>query len=300
MNVMFLGNHTVGIATLQALTASARVVGVVAHPPDPEDGTRYLSVYEHARSVGIPAIRARGGDDLLAKFVSSCRPDLLFVADYRYILPQRVLELAPLGGVNLHPSLLPKYRGRASINWAILHGETELGLTAHMLDQGMDTGDIIIQESYRLDADQDIDDALRILYPLYGSITRSVMAMFREGAVSLKPQDHALATSFPRRRPSDGMVDFSRPASEVLNLVRAVAKPYPGAFSFCRGTKVTFWKAALSEATGAGHLPGSILNIRDGVMTVVCGEGCLCVTQWEADGEWTSAVGERFQSQEDS
>ena len=142
MRLLFFGNHTVGVRALAAAAELTEVVGVVAHPPDPEDGLRYESVADFATAQGWPVLRAVGRDAGVAAFVAAQRPDVIWITDYRYLLPAAVVALAPLGAINLHPSLLPKYRGRAPVNWAILHGESELGLTAHRVDDGMDTGDV--------------------------------------------------------------------------------------------------------------------------------------------------------------
>ncbi|HOV86315.1 MAG TPA: methionyl-tRNA formyltransferase [Syntrophobacteraceae bacterium] len=285
MRIVFLGNHTVGVRALEALLQKDEVVGVVAHPPDPEDGIRYLSVYDFSRRRGLHAVRKNGRDPGLEEFVRDCRPDLLWITDYRYLLPQGVLTVAPLGVVNLHPSLLPAYRGRAPINWAILHGERELGLTVHFVDEGMDTGDIIEQVPFFLSENQDVGDALCILYPLYGEITRRVIAHFRKGKVPRRPQDHRRATVFPRRTPEDGLIQWEQRAERIRDLVRAVAPPYPGAFSFCHGRKIRILSAAVRSEEGVHGEPGSILSL-DSTGPVVCaGTG----TVWIRKFEWEPA-----------
>src|SRR5262245_59258959 len=114
MRVLFLGNHTVGIRALETIGDMAEVVGVVAHPPDPEDGVRYLSVYDYALQREWKTVRCGGKESGLAGFIKDACPDLIWITDYRYLLPASVLSLPPLRVVNLHPSLLPEYRGRAS------------------------------------------------------------------------------------------------------------------------------------------------------------------------------------------
>jgi len=297
MRVVFLGNHTVGVRALEALLERDEVFGVVAHPPDPEDGTRYLSVHDFARKKGLNAVRRNGRDPGLEDFVRSCRPDLLWITDYRYLLPRGLLTLAPRGVVNLHPSLLPAYRGRAPINWAILHGERELGLTAHFVDEGMDTGDIIEQVRFSLDEDKNVGDALEILYPLYGEITRTVMGHFRHGKVPRRPQDHGRATVFPRRSPEDGLIPWSLPAKRIRDLVRAVAPPYPGAFSFCRGRKVRILSAAVGSETGMNGEPGRVLEIEPAGVTVCAGQGTVWVRKYEwepADPPGSLVPGDRM------
>jgi len=299
MKIVFLGNHTVGVRTLGAIQREFGVAGVVAHPPDPEDGVRYESVFAAAGRLGVPAIRAAGRSPELARFIADCAPDLVWIADYRYLLPAALLKLPRCGTVNLHPSLLPRYRGRAPINWAILQGESRLGLTAHFVDEGMDTGDIIAQREYVLAPGQDVGDALAMLYPLYEAITGEVLAAFRSGRVPRRPQDHGLASAFPRRTPADGLIDWSKPARDVWNLIRAVAAPYPGAFAPWEGGVLRVWRAGgirVAAPRTARAVPGEILDASpDGRSVVVaCGDGALVVTdcQYENSGGRTLRAGD--------
>ncbi len=296
MRAVFLGNHTVGVTVMRELARQGVLAGVVAHPLDTEDGVRYLSVFDTAGELGVPRLRAKGTVPDLATFVKNCSPDVLVVADYRYLLPVEVLECVPHGGINFHPSLLPAYRGRAPINWAILHGETTLGLTVHCMDAGMDTGDILAQKRYYLRNTEDVGDALRKLYPLYAELTHYVVTALQEGNLPRHPQNHALASTFPRRRPEDGVLDFGLPAVETLNLVRAVAQPYPGAFAWCDSCKVIFWKACLDDAHQKGCCPpGTIVHASTDSFSVQCGQGRLRVLQWQADKPlWRPEAGQLF------
>lgn len=281
MRVVFLGNHTVGVRALEAMSTHADVIGVVAHPEDPEDGVRYESVFDFANRRGWAAIRGTAKDPGVHAFIEAARPDLLWITDYRYLIPCSMLHIAPLGAVNLHPSLLPKYRGRAAINWAILRGESRLGLTAHFVDEGMDTGDIIEQISFEISESQDVGDCLQILFPLYAQMTRRVLSYFHAGRVPRQPQDHSQATEFPRRRPEDGRIDWGQSSREVCNLIRAVAAPYPGAFTGCAGEKLTIWKARALDAVVNNDGPGLVLDVNSSGTTVQCGTGALLITRME-------------------
>lgn len=294
MRSVFMGNHDVGITVMNTLAELGVLAGVVAHPPDPEDGARYLSVFDRAAELRIPKLRAAGRDPELQEFITALAPDVLIVADYRYLLPASVIALVPFGAVNFHPSLLPFYRGRAPINWAILHGETELGLTAHLIDEGMDTGDVIAQRRYALSSEEDVGDALRKLYPLYRELTLEITAALTKGHLPCIPQDHARATTFPRRRPEDGHINFAAPAENVLNLVRAVAKPYPGAFAWCGATRVTLWKARLAIPTvKTDAQPGTVTQTFADGFRVACEQGTLEVLDWAADqAGWTPKAGQ--------
>jgi methionyl-tRNA formyltransferase len=281
MRVVFLGNHTVGVRALRAIGESAEVAAVVAHPPDPEDGSRYESVSDFADANSWNLIRGNGKSPEVHRFIKEAQPDLLWITDFRYLISRELIALARLGAVNLHPSLLPAYRGRASINWAILKGERRLGLTAHFVDEGMDTGDIIDQVSYEVCDAQDVGDCLNILYPLYDDITRKVLAYFKSDRVPRVPQDHSSATSFPRRRPEDGLIDWAQTARSILNLVRAVASPYPGAFTTFSGKKATVWKARIASDTDSTAAPGRVIENHELGPVVQCGQGTLLLTSFE-------------------
>lgn len=298
MKVLFLGNHTVGVRAMHAIRAQACLVGVVAHPEDHEDGVRYESVHAEAVRLGLPVLRATGKSAELASFIRNCAPDLLWITDFRYLLSRQILALAPLGAINLHPSLLPAYRGRASINWAILRGETQLGLTAHVVDEGMDTGAIVGQRAYALDRSQDVGDALELLYPLYESLTAEVLTGLQKGSIVPRAQSATGASAFPRRKPEDGLIDWAQPALAVWNLIRAVAAPYPGAFTPCGAGALRIWKATgVRPLATTGVPPGEVVDVSaDGrTLVVACGDSGLVVSKFEMEGAvWLPRISDRL------
>ena len=286
MKVLFFGNHTVGVKVLEAIQETEEVVGVIAHPADSEDGVRYASVYDYAVKNGRKVIRSKASDPLVLSFVLDCMPDLIVIADYRYLLPESILALAKLGAVNFHPSILPKYRGRAPINWAILKGEKELGLTVHFVDRGVDTGDIIAQEQLVLSEAQDVGDALEMLYPIYSSLARAVLQYFRQGNVPRHPQNLGHYNTYPARKPEDGLVDWNQPATSVLNLIRAVAFPYPGAFTTLAGKKIIIWHARRVDSCRpliTRGVPGQIITIELGELMIQCVDYILALDKVEYD-----------------
>ena len=297
MRILFLGDHTVGVRSLDALARSNAIVGVVAHPFDADDSLGYESVYEHAAGAGLSVARFKGRDPALERHVRDVRPDLLWIADYRYLLPQSVLDLAPLGAVNLHPSLLPHYRGRAALNWAILRGERQIGLSAHFVDDGVDCGDIIAQRTFVLHEHEDVGDALLRLYPMYEELSLEVVSAFRNGTIHRTPQAPGKWPIWPRRRPEDGLIDWSGDADSIVNLVRAVARPFSGAFSWMGSDKITIWKARAGLARGPGSI-GSIWRAEQKRLFVNCGEGSLEVLEYELDGALRPRVGDRLDPME--
>lgn len=280
--VAFFGNHDVGICALECLLPQVSDLIVVAHPPDPEDGVQYQSVFEFAAQKGLARLRGRAKDTPVLDAVTAFAPDLIWITDYRYLLPSSLLALSHGRAINLHPSLLPKYRGRAPVNWALINNEKTVGLTAHVIDEGMDTGNIAYQLGLEVAPDDTIGDVLEGLYPLYRRITRETVREIYKGTLSLTPQDHAAASTFPARKPADGLVDWTRPADDIHNLIRAVTRPYPGAFSYFQNCPepVHFWKSQVSAGTAQTAPPGTLLDRSDRGLLVQSGDGAVLITDY--------------------
>lgn len=280
MKVVFLGNHTVGVRALMALLEQVEVAGVIAHPIDVEDGVRYESVYDFSMNKNIPVIRATGKNEKTLEFVKKLKPDLLWITDYRYIIPQILIDLAPLGAVNIHPSLLPKYRGRAAINWAIINGEKEVGLSVHFVDNDVDTGDIIKQIRIPISDNEYIGDVLNKCYPFYYDITTNVIGLFKKGSVSGIPQIDRLPV-FLKRTSEDGKIDWDQSIDKIYNLIRAVSHPYPGAFTYFKGEKIFIWKAFTIITENYNHLiNGFIIEKSENTFKIKCTDGIIEVTDY--------------------
>jgi methionyl-tRNA formyltransferase len=287
IRVVFFGNHDVGIAALGSLLPKTNVVAVIAHPPDPEEGVCFSSLHDFAFANEIPVIRGRGTEDIVYEFVKEASPDLIWVTDYRYLLPIEITSLAKIGTVNLHPSLLPKYRGRAPLNWAIINGEDKIGLTAHFIDEGVDSGDIIKQLPLSLSIHQDVGDAINLLIPIYRTITEDVINCFIEGNVPRCKQDVSQYPVFPSRKPEDGQIHWKNTALDICNLIRAVSHPYPGAFTYVNGRKLYLWKSYFSEdISRKKQRAGTVLKLNnsDG-FDVQCGDGVLNILKWSAESD---------------
>ncbi|MEM7129630.1 MAG: methionyl-tRNA formyltransferase [Chloroflexota bacterium] len=171
------------------------------------------------------------------------KPDLILVLGWYYLIPARVREIARIGCAGIHASLLPKYRGGAPIPWAIINGETETGVTFFYFDDGVDSGDIIAQERFPI---EHCDTCATV----YDKASQASITILREnlkkmavGAAPRIPQDESQATSFPQRKPEDGLIDWAWDAKRIRDFIRAQTKPYPGAFTFIEGKKVTIWDA---------------------------------------------------------
>lgn len=270
--VVFLGNHTVGVRSLSSLMKVCHVELVVAHPPDPEDGSAYESVHDFASRNGLPVFRSTGRNPELHLRIKQVNPDLIWTADYRYLLPEGLIDLASDACINLHPSLLPSYRGRAPLNWAILNGESEVGLTAHLIDEGVDTGPVLCQKRLSVSTSEDVGDVLRRLEPIYESITLEVVQSLESGDLVPVPQPEGKWPIWPRRTPEDGCIDWTRSSGEIVNLIRAVADPYPGARTRLGKSDVLIWKASVTDSQ-SNLGPGSVLSVSDKGFRVQAGSG---------------------------
>jgi methionyl-tRNA formyltransferase len=245
---------------------------VVTHADDPKEKRWFPSVAELARSRGIePMILDDPRDPAALARIEAVKPDLLLSFYYRGILPDALLKLPRLGSFNVHGSLLPKYRGRAPVNWAILRGETETGATLHVMTGRPDAGEIVDQEAVPIGPD---DTAFEV----QGRVTSAAVKVLgrrldelKAGSAPRRPQDEAAATTFPRRRPEDGRIDWTGSAQEVHNLVRAVTHPYPGAFTEILGGQTHIWKTALPQLGAHDNFPGQIRRER-GRLYVACGD----------------------------
>tara|TARA_A100001388_G_C28774214_1_gene506065 strand:+ start:2974 stop:3885 length:912 start_codon:yes stop_codon:yes gene_type:complete len=279
MDVIFLGNHTVGVKVLNILNKNKKLnlKGVIAHPKDLEDGIKYESVYRYAIENNIKVIRSDLKSKKDLEFISFLKPDLIFVTDFKYILKQNILDLPRIGSINLHPSILPKYRGRASINWAIINGESELGLTAHWIDQGIDTGKIIKQIKFKLEFSDDINSVLIKYYSLYEQITTNIIDILSTEIPIGLEQNENQATYYPRRKPSEGIINWNQYSLDIYNFIRAISYPYPGAFSFINNQKLIIWKSKpeYQLKLKSNNIPGQIIKLTNNRIYVACKNSIL-------------------------
>jgi len=271
----------VGYEVLDRLIARGeRIACVFTHEDDPGEVKWFRSVAQRAQEAGIKVVK---GDAItLEDFdaaLGGARPELIVSAYYRRMIPKAVLARAIKAAVNLHGSLLPKYRGRAPVNWAILSGETETGITLHHMTGRADAGDIVDQETVAIGPDDTAAEVMARITAAAGRVIERRIAELQAGTAPRIPQDDAAATVMPGRKPEDGRIDWHRPARAVHDLVRAVTRPYPGAFSDrADGRRVTVWQTGVIE--GQTGEAGTVLALDP--MVVACGSGA--VTLIEAEG----------------
>jgi len=284
MKIVFMGNHTVGVIALKELLKHANVVAVFAYPDHYDDGNLYLSVKECAKKNNIPLFQHKGISDKQAeKAISKFKPDLIVTADYKYILKKEVFDIPKFGAINFHPSLLPQYRGRAPVNWAIINGEKKCGLTVHYIADEVDTGDIILQKEIEIQTEDTIKDIHDKLFPLYKGLTCEIINLFKKGKPKGHKQNNAKATTFPARKPDDGLIDWRLKAADIYNFVRAITYPYPGAFSFLDDEKYIIWDChVLDKKLCSGYkasVPGQILSVNKDNIEVAARDGILSISK---------------------
>ena len=249
-----------------------RIVLVATHRDYPEEKAWFPSVAELARSCGVePVVMENPLDASSIARVRSARPDLLFSFYYRRILPAEMLKEPPLGAWNMHGSLLPRYRGRAPVNWAVLKGETRTGATLHAMTERADRGPILDQEAVPIGPDDTAIEVQRRVTAAAVVVLARRLDELEAGTAKPVPQDESAASRFGGRRPDDGRIDWTRPAREVHDLVRAVTHPYPGAFTDVFGAKTFVWRSRLPGLAAHDTFPGQV-RAEEERLFVACGD----------------------------
>lgn len=247
MNAVVFAYHDVGVRCLKVLLArGVQVSLVVTHEDNAAENIWFGSVAGVCREHGITCITPTDpkSPQLLAQ-VQAAQPDFIFSFYYRHMLPVEVLATARRGAYNMHGSLLPKYRGRVPINWAVLHGETETGATLHEMTVKPDAGSIVAQTAVPILPDDTAHEVFgKVVVAAEMTLWTALPAMLA-GRTPQLPNDLSKGSYFSGRKPEDGRIDWRRTAREVHNLVRAVAPPYPGAFEEIAGDKITVTRTRL-------------------------------------------------------
>ena len=259
MRAVVFAYHNVGARALRTLLAGGMQVELVlTHPDDPGETIWFESVAAVAAEHGIPValVDLSVPPELQAR-VAAIHPDYLFSFYFRRMLPPALLATARIAALNMHGSLLPKYRGRVPVNWAVLHGERETGATLHVMEAKPDAGDIVAQQAVPIlpdDTAKDVFDKVTVAAEI---ALWSVLPQLMRGQLPRRPNPLAQGSYFGGRKPEDGRLDWSRPAAELYNLIRAVAPPYPGAFFESGGRRLVVARARLARPEVAALLPKS-------------------------------------------
>ena len=274
MRAVIFAHHDVGVRCLHVLRSAGVDVSLVfAHEPDPGEKQWYGSVIGTAHQLQIPVVTPLNpnSDDWI-RLIAGHAPDFIFSFYYRSMIAAPVLRLARRGALNMHGSLLPAYRGRAPVNWAILNGETWTGATLHHMVERADAGDIVDQQAVPILAEDDARMVLGKVTVAAEIVLARTLPQLAAGTAGRRPQDLAAGKYYGRRRPEDGRIDWRWPAERIHNLVRAVAPPYPAAFGEVAGT--TWWIHRTRRLPGRQAVPGVPRLFAEGdKLLVSCGDG---------------------------
>lgn len=274
MKAIVFAYHDIGCAGLKALTeAGYDVQAVFTHTDDPGENNFFSSVARLGAELDLPVYAPEDvNHPLWVDRIRELQPDVIFSLYYRHMLSDEILSLAPLGGFNLHGSLLPRYRGRAPVNWALVNGETETGATLHKMVKRPDAGDIVGQQKVAI---ADNDTALTLhkkVLEAAQAVLKEQLPKLKNGTATFTKQDESQASYFGRRTAADGEILWHKSAKEINNLVRAVTEPYPGAFSYLGQRKLIVWRSRVLD-TQHDKQPGTVLSTAP--LVIACGEGAL-------------------------
>jgi methionyl-tRNA formyltransferase len=279
MRIVFMGTPQFAVPSLEALLKSDdAVVGVVTQPDRPKGRGHALApppVKEVAQRAGIPVVQPMKirTPEFLAS-LAAWAPDLIAVTAFGRILHAPILHLPPMGCVNVHGSLLPKYRGAAPVQWAVMNGETETGVTTMLMDEGMDTGPMLLQEGLAISPDDTAGTLAHRLAELGGLLLVDTIRQLKAGILAPRPQDSSLATLAPLLKKEDGAIDWTMGAVTLGHRIRGLS-PWPGAFTFLGQDRWNVWKATAVRSEQFSQHPGTIIHVSKQSVQVTTGEGIL-------------------------
>ncbi len=295
MRIVFMGTPEFAVPSLEALLKSGhQIVGIVTQPDRPKGRGQTLApppIKLIAQRTGVPflqPLKIKAPDFLEVLF--SWKPDLIAVTAFGRILHATILNLPPIGCVNVHGSLLPKYRGAAPVQWAVINGENETGITTMLMDEGMDTGPMLLQERIPILPEDTAGTLAPRLAELGGRLLVDTIAQLKAGTLTARSQDHAQATMAPLLKKKDGLLDWRMTARALANRVRGLS-PWPGAYSFHGQERWNVWKAtAIPESTQGD--PGTIVEITKHSLRVATGQGQLEVLEIQTANSKRMAIGQ--------
>ena len=282
MRIVFMGTPDFAVPSFEALLKSDnQVVGVVTQPDRPKGRGQLLTpssvklVAQREQISVLQPTKMKDPDFLAA--LAAWKPDLIAVAAFGRILPPAILSLPPKGCVNVHGSLLPKYRGAGPIQWAIINGESETGITTMLMDEGMDTGAILLQEQIPIAPEETAGSLSPRLAELGGRLLITTIAQLKAGTLVPRPQDHSQATLAPLLKKEDGAIDWTMPAKAIANRIRGLT-PWPGAYTFLGADRWVICRAIpMNEATSLA--PGQIEAVTKDAIHVGTGQGVLAIKE---------------------
>jgi methionyl-tRNA formyltransferase len=293
MRLVFLGTPAFAVPTLERMVEAGHDVPLVITQPDRPRGRGQNPapppVKQAALRLGLPVYqpeRIRRPEAL--ERLQALAPEAMVVVGYGQIIPQSVIDLAPLGIINVHASLLPKYRGAAPIQWAVANGETRTGVTTMRIDAGLDTGDMLLKAETEISPEEDAIELGERLASAGADLLVTTLAGLAAGTIEPEKQDHSQATYAPLLKKEDGLIRWSESARTIHNRVRGL-QPWPGAYTVFRGHTLHVWKVRAREAPDAGEA-GCFLSLKPPV--VRCGAGALELVEVQLEGRRRMSAGD--------
>ena len=284
MRAVVFAYHDVGVHCLKVLIdAGIQIDLVVTHQDDPNENVWFGNVAQLCQEKQIPYITPTANElTTLAPNIAALSPDYIFSFYYRHMIPAAILACARIAALNMHGSLLPKYRGRAPVNWAILHGETQTGATLHVMEVKPDAGDIVGQASVSIGPDETATEVFKKVTQAAVTVIQQALPELMKGNVPRKPNELSKGSYFGGRKPADGQIHWDQTAKQVHDLVRAVAPPYPGAFTDHQGKRMIVAKTSLDTAKPAKlDLQRLGIQVVDNRVFGVCGDHqILEILEW--------------------
>ena len=288
MRIVFMGTPDFAVPALRALADSRHEVTLVVTQPDkPKGRSGKLSmsaVKSCAVSLDIPVFQpARIRNEEAVERIRSERSDVIVVAAYGQILSEELLGIPRYGCLNIHGSLLPKYRGAAPVQWAVINGEEKSGLTIMQMDKGLDTGDILLQEETVLQPEETAGSLYDRLSAMGGPLILKTLDLLEEGTLTRRPQPAEGSSYAKMLRKEDGLIDFEKPASETCRLVRGL-NPWPSAYTYYEGRMLKIWRAS-AVASSSGAAPGTVSAVTKDEIRIACGDGELALHEIQMEGK---------------
>jgi len=294
--ILFFGYSEVGYECLSLLLERGdNVIALITHEDNPHEKIWFKTPAVAARDRGIPVLTPeKVNTSEWIERIAALQPDLILSVYYRNMISSKILALPRLGAWNMHGSLLPKYRGRAPINWAVLHGEPRIGMTLHRMVKSADAGAIVDQEGVDIGPRETAEQAFRKVLPCARRVLARQVDALLAGTARETPQDDTQATYFGGRKPEDGRIDWRQSSAQIFNLIRAVTDPYPGAFTEIGGARLMVWWAEPAPfAPMAGRpVPGEIVSLAPLVIATADGALRLTKTEWRGGPPPTLQVGQ--------
>lgn len=289
MRLIFMGNPYFAVPALEKLLSSNHEVAAVVTSPDkPQGRGKKLcspAVADFARSRNLNLIQQDNlSDPHFLNTIKALAVAVLIVVAFR-ILPESLFSIPTHGAVNLHASLLPRYRGAAPIQWALINGETKTGLTTFIIQKRVDTGGILLQEEVAIDPDDTADDLSERMSQVGAELLVKTLDLLESGDYTPLPQDKSLATRAPKILPTDGLIDWTKPAGQIVNLIRGLSSK-PGAYTIFEGKKLKIYRAQLCSEAHTAVQPGRIIRADNNCgLLIQTGKGAVEVREVQLEGK---------------